>query len=170
MSDTTNTNNTTPEIIPEAQEEAVEVNAEQLAGNLTTEPAQATEEQEPQAQEEQSPEEKQKAALIAGITSLVEDGWTSDELQAFSTDPQSYEDIKSGKTVRQAFRAYLKRQTSAEPKSAATKKTSVPTLRQSATSGAKDETLVENMSDEEFAKYSAKAMALAQEGKKVRIR
>lgn len=167
MDDTTNT---TPEVIPEVQEEAVEVATEQLADNLTTEPAQEAETQEPQVQEEQNPEEAQRSALIAGLNSLVEDGWTSDELKAFSTDPKSYEDIKEGKTVRQAFRAYIKRQTAAETKPAAVKKTSVPTLRQSATSGAKDETLVENMSDEEFAKFSAKAMALAQEGKKVRIR
>lgn len=170
-------NEIVPEVVAQEPEAPVEIEGQEAAEGQDAAGTQAEqlantlmEEKPDEQQKEPSPEEARRAALIAGIESLAEDGWTGDELQAFSQDPQSREDIDGGKTVRQAFRAYIKRQTAAESKPAASKKTSVPTLRQSATSAAKDETLVANMSDEEFDKFRAKAMALAQEGKRVRIR
>lgn len=157
--------------VDEVQETAPEVSAEDLYETLTapeTEPEQETEPETEAQEEELSPEEAQKQAVVRDIQTLMEDGLTGDDLNAIARDKQVREDVQAGKTFRQAVMAYLRRQnTAAAPKNA---KRGVPTATRPATAPAHEHSAIEDMSDEEFARFSEKAVRLAREGKRVTIR
>lgn len=128
-----------------------------------------------EAEERHAGEDAQKQAITQGIQSLFEDGWTSDELRAFSMDPTVREDIAAGRSVRQAATAYMRRGRSAVPDrsaapEAAGNRRGVPTLRSQATAPTRDRSAIEAMTDEEFAAFSERAMEAAMSGKRVLIR
>lgn len=106
--------------------------------------------------------DKNLEAMTAAVQTLIDDGWTADELQAFVADEEAQADMAAGRSVRQAARAFEKRQTA--PK---TRKQSVPTIRTPATSGARTNNLIDDMSDEEFARFSERAYQELMAGKKV---
>lgn len=159
-------------LVDEAQETAPEVSAEDLYEALTapeTEPEQETEpETEAQEEEELTPEEAQKQAVVRDIQTLMEDGLTGDDLNAIARDKQVREDVQAGKTFRQAVMAYLRRQHA--PAAQKSAKRGVPTATRPATAPAHEHSAIEDMSDEEFARFSEKAVRLAHEGKRVTIR
>lgn len=122
--------------------------------------------------EEPSPEEARKAEINEGISTLVEDGWTPEEILAFSQDAGAQEDIqKNGKTVRQAARAYERRLRQAE-KAAEQKpatKRGVPTVKTASGNGAGGRDVIAEMNDKEFDAFYKQAMADALSGKKRRL-
>lgn len=125
--------------------------------------------QEEQQTEELTPEEARKAELSAGLNSLLEDEWTQEEILAFSQDALVREDIqKNGKTVRQAARAYLRRQATVqeEPKPA---KRGVPVVRNASNSGSAGRDQIAEMSDKEFEAFYKQAMSDSLAGKKRRL-
>lgn len=102
------------------------------------------------------------------IATLRDDGWDDAELQALVTDKTVLEDIRGGKTLRQAARAYEKRQNAP---AAPTRKRAVPTVRGSS-GGAGGDTnaeMIANMSDAEFRQYKERIHALQMQGKYVSI-
>lgn len=125
-----------------------------------------------EAEERHAGEDAQKQAITQGIQSLFEDGWTSDELRAFSMDATVREDIAAGRSVRQAATAYLRRGRSAQEQSPAGANTrrGVPTLRSQATAPTRDRSAIDDMTDAEFAAFSERAMEAAMSGKRVLIR
>lgn len=138
--------------------------------NLLAEQPAVEETQEEQA-EELSPEEARKAEINEGINTLIEDGWTAEEILAFSQDAGAQEDIqKNGKTVRQAARAYerrLRQAGNAEQKPAA--KRGVPTVKSASGNGAGGRDQIAEMSDKEFDAFYKQAMADSLAGKKRRL-
>lgn len=125
-----------------------------------------------EAEERHAGEDAQKQAITQGIQSLFEDGWTSDELRAFSMDATVREDIAAGRSVRQAATAYLRRGRSAQeqPPAGANTRRGVPTLRSQATAPTRDRSAIDDMTDAEFAEFSERAMEAAMSGKRVLIR
>lgn len=107
--------------------------------------------------------DKSLEEMTAAVQTLIDDGWTAEELQAFVADDEAQADMANGKSVRQAARAFEKRQVAP----AKTKKQSVPTFRNPATSGAKSHNLIADMSDADFAAFSDRAYQALMEGKKV---
>lgn len=158
-------------VIEEPAIEQAEVNAEELFNNLTQEPEPEApaEEETPEEEPELSPEEAHKKAITDGIQTLWEDGWTGDELTEFSRDKQVREDIASGKTVRQAATAYMRRMRTAQAQKPVAKR-GVPTVQTHATSGAPTVNRVAEMSDKEFAEFSERAIRAAKDGKRVTIK
>lgn len=102
--------------------------------------------------------------MTAAVQTLIDDGWTAEELHAFVADETAQADMAGGKSVRQAARAFEKRQMAMPAK---TKKQSVPTFRSPATGGAQNRNLIADMSDADFAKFSDRAYQALMEGKKV---
>ena len=147
---------------PAQEEAAQEEAAHQEAAHQEAAQEAAQEEAAHQAGGAQA-DEPGEDALCAGVRTLMEDGWTAGELTAFSRDPQVQADVAAGMSVRQAARAYLVR-------GGERRRRGVPTLRAQATSGAGGASLVEQMSDEEFARFSDRAMELLREGRQVTIR
>lgn len=160
-------------IAEEAVETPAEVTADELFENLTREedpepePEPEPEEQpeeEPVAEPEVSEEEAHKQAITNGLQMLFEDGWTHEELLAFSNDKTVRADIAAGKDVVRAAMAYERRQRSnAKP----APKKSVPTLRAPATSGAKDMSAIDEMTDAQFDEFSKRAKEALMAGKLV---
>ena len=83
-------------------------------------------------EEENMQLEEEGAALEAeireAIGELFEDGWTAEELAAFSQDPSAQEAIANGHSVARAACAYLR------AKSAVIRRRGVPTARKIAAS------------------------------------
>ena len=151
--------------------QSVEFDAGTAVENLLTEQPVTDEAQEPEQTEELSPEEARKAEINAGINTLVEDGWTAEEILAFSQDAGAQEDIqKNGKTMRQAARAYERRLRSAgnaDAKSAS--KRGVPTVKSASGDGPGGRDKIAEMSDKEFDAFYRQAMADSLAGKKRRL-
>lgn len=140
-----------------------EINIDDLAQSLTQDPPTTETEEAPAPTEE----EARMAAYRDGIQSLYEDGWTPEELTELSRDAGVHEDLKNGKTVRQAARAYMRRQAEAAPAKPAAKK-SVPTVR--AASGAANKqhsSFIEEMTSAQFREFSRKAQEAMMSGKNV---
>lgn len=160
-------------VIEDQPQASGEVSEQELLGNLTEEPtteAPAAQDS-PAAAPAQNPEEARKAEISAGLDALTEEGVTNEELLAFSQDETARKDVQAGKDVVRAFMAYTRRQASAvKPESQGVGKKGVPTFTAPATSGAKDRSRIEDMTDAEFAEFSKRATQAAMSGKKVRIR
>lgn len=118
---------------------------------------------EAQEQAAQPKQDKNLADMTAAVRSLMEDGWTADELHAFAADETAQAEMAGGKTVRQAAKAFMTRQNAPQT----VRRRGVPTFRASATSGAKQGNLIDDMSDAEFARFSERARQAAMDGKKV---
>jgi hypothetical protein len=168
MSEIDNTINDAMEI-EEATENAPAIDSEALFENLTSEePAQhETPAEESSDQQEPGPEEARKSSIQSGIQALFEDGWTAEELTAFSQDAQVRADIAAGKDVLRAANAYSRRQ---QVKPMAQAKRGVPTVTTAATAGVKDSNRIADMSDKEFDEFSRRATEAAMAGKKVKIK
>lgn len=104
-----------------------------------------------------------KARVREGVGELFEDGWTAQELTAFSRDPLAQEAIAAGKSVARAACDYLRRGM------AKARKGGVPTARTIATRGFAQESPIQSMTDEQFDAFSRRAQQAAMEGRKVRI-
>ena len=165
MAEIENTSAAESELIIEDAPAPEEVNAEEIFEALTSEEPQAQEEPEQEEAQEEPEEAADPAdAIKSGIMELYEDGWTKEELQAFSSDAQARKDIAAGKDVIRAAMSYMRRsKTTSKPAA----KKSVPTFRNAATAGAKEYNRVETMSDEEFARFSDRMYEAAMSGKRV---
>lgn len=131
---------------------------------LSEEPA----EEQAQQEQQESEEDARVKALNDGLTTLFEDGWTKEELLAFSKDAKAREDIqKNGKTLRQAARAYEKRLREGAAEKGG--KRGVPTVRSASGAGAKGYDRIADMSDREFDEFFAKSMSDAMSGKKIKL-
>lgn len=129
---------------------------------------QPAEEQPAQEEEQVSPEQAQRDAIQGGIQALYEDGWTADELTAFSKDAQARADIKAGKDFMRVANAYLMRQSRAE-KSASGGKRGVGTIKSATTAGVNNGNRIEGMTDKQFEEFSRRAYEAAMSGKKVKM-
>ena len=162
-----------PMLVDDAQDTAPEVNAEELYNALTSgEDAQEEAETEPAGQEETepelTPEEAQQKALEDDVRALMADGMDSETLNSMARVKSIREAVQGGKSFRQAVMAYLIGQH--QGKSEKPAKRGVPTATRAATAGTNEHSAIEDMSDEEFARFSEKAVRLAREGKRVTIR
>ena len=109
-----------------------------------------------------------EAEITSGLNSLIDDGWTMEELRAFSGDEQVKQDVNSGMSIRKAAKAYLQRE--AAPKEATpSKRRSVPTAKTAGAGNVPEENKIENMTDAEFARFSDRAQEMMMEGKRVRF-
>lgn len=159
-----------PMMIDSAEQQEPEISAEELYETLTTEPAEEEQQEErPEEEPELTPQERQKAAVESDIRSLMNDGLTGDELNAIVRDKGVREDVQNGKSFRAAVMAYLRKQIGASAP-ARTEKRGIPTATRASTASTSDHSALEDMSDEEFARFSEKATRLAREGKRVTMR
>lgn len=147
------------------------IDSEALIESLTSEqteeqPEQPTEEQ-PAEEEQVSPEQAQRNAIQSGITALYEDGWTEDELTAFSKDAKARADIKAGKDFMRVANAYLMRQMQAEKPAGG--KRGVGTIKSATTAGVNNSNRIEDMTDKQFEEFSRRAYEAAMSGKKVKM-
>ena len=151
----------------EVMTESVEFDASAAMENLLAEP-QAAQEQE--QTDEVTPEQAQRNTLTEGLNTLYEDGWSAEELLEFSQDATVREDIqKNGKTVRQAARAFLRRQNAAAKAEDKGGKHGVPTVRTASNTGAGGRNQVEDMTDAQFDAFYKKVMSDSLAGKKHRL-
>lgn len=177
-----NTENTAPAVvIEEANDMPAELPADELFENLTStveeEPEQEAPAQEeptqedvpaagdvPPLQENDPPaEDELKQSIKNGVQELFEDGWTVEELTAFSKDKTVREQIAAGKDIMRVATAYERRQRTASKPA----KKSVPTLRAPATAGAKDYSAISEMTDAQFDEFSKRAKEALMQGKLV---
>ena len=147
------------------------IDSEALIDSLTSEqteeqPEQPAEEQ-PAEEEQVSPEQAQRNAIQSGITALYEDGWTEDELTAFSKDAKARADIKAGKDFMRVANAYLMRQMQAEKPAGG--KRGVGTIKSATTAGVNNGNRIEDMTDKQFEEFSRRAYEAAMSGKKVKM-
>ena len=156
-------NNRTQQVLGAPEQErihAAEITAEELGAQMTT----AAQAQEGEAIDALEQEQDQMLAQVReGIGELFEDGWTAQELAAFSQDPAAQEAIASGHSVARAACAYLR------AKHATIRRRGVPTARTIAAGAFERESPIEGMTDEQFDAFSKRAQAAMMEGRKVRI-
>ena len=124
-----------------------EISAETLAGGETDETANADE----------------LAAMTAAVKTLLDDGWTREELNAFAADETALREMAEGKSIRQAARAFDLRQHAAQR----ARKKGVPTLRTTAAGSERGGSMIEEMSDAEFARFSDAAYQALMQNKRV---
>lgn len=171
MENETNTPETNDPAIIETPQPEAEVTASELLEQLNSEPEEQPAEepaQEEEPEQELSPEEARTAQITTGLQTLIDEGWSREELDAFVADVGVKQDIAGGKSVEQATIAYLHRAMRAQSAKPAAKK-SVPTFRNAATVGAKEHNRIETMSDEEFARFSDRMYEEAMSGKRIRL-
>lgn len=124
-------------------------------------------------------EEREKAAMKsvpggdrldefkADVASLQADGWTSEELQALTTDAQVNRDvIGGGMSLRKAAKIYLQRVNAPQEQ---TKRRGVPTAKTAGSGTVPEENAIADMSDEEFEKFQKRVERAAMQGKRVRL-
>ena len=163
-------------------QDAEETSAQELADGLMS--VQETEEAADEGHEEEetqtpkggesakAPEAESEADRLErykqGISTLLEDGWTAEELQAFSQDAAVHENLSRGMTLRQAARAYLMAGREEKPE-ARPRKRGVPLARQTAMGAAESGDMIASMTDAQFREFSRRAEAAMMAGKKVRF-
>lgn len=147
------------------------IDSEALIDSLTSEQTEEQQEQpaeeQPAEEEQVSPEQAQRNAIQSGITALYEDGWTEDELTAFSKDAKARADIKAGKDFMRVANAYLMRQMQAEKPAGG--KRGVGTIKSATTAGVNNGNRIEDMTDKQFEEFSRRAYEAAMSGKKVKM-
>ncbi|MBR5560164.1 MAG: hypothetical protein IKU73_01980 [Clostridia bacterium] len=147
------------EIAP-AQENAAEITAQELGAQMM-QGAQREEDAEIRAMQQE--QEELLEQVRQGIGELFEDGWTAQELAAFSQDRNAQEAIAGGHSVARAACAYLRRNQNA------VRRRGVPTARTIAAGAFERENPIEGMTDEQFDAFSRRAQAAMMQGRKVRI-
>ena len=140
---------------------------ESLTSEQTEEQTEQPAEEQPAEEEQASPEQAQRNAIQSGITALYEDGWTEDELTAFSKDAKARADIKAGKDFMRVANAYLMRQMQAEKPAGG--KRGVGTIKSATTAGVNNGNRIEDMTDKQFEEFSRRAYEAAMSGKKVKM-
>jgi len=147
------------------QEEAQRVSAAEIsAQELGAQMAQTAVEEDDAAADAQAQQQEEMLAQVReGISELFADGWTAEELAAFSQDPAAQEAIAGGHSVARAACAYLR------AKQAHIRRHGVPTARTIAASSLRQDNPIESMTDEQFDAFSKRAQAAMLEGRKVRI-
>ena len=147
------------------------IDSEALIDSLTSEQTEEQTEQpaeeQPAEEEQASPEPAQRNAIQSGITALYEEGWTEDELTAFSKDAKARADIKAGKDFMRVANAYLMRQMQAEKPAGG--KRGVGTIKSATTAGVNNGNRIEDMTDKQFEEFSRRAYEAAMSGKKVKM-
>ena len=138
-----------------------EVTVDELEENL------GAEAEEEMAQEGQDASEAIAEAVRQGIGELFEDGWTAEELLAFSHDEGARRDVANGHSVSRAACAYLRR--AMEAQGAGMRKRAVPTVRQSAVDAGGAQNRIDQMTDAQFDAFSRKARAAMMAGRRVRL-
>ena len=146
-------------MLEETQEAQGEITADELEENLSGE-AEAE-----MAQEGEDAGQAIAEGVRAGIGELFEDGWTAEELLAFSHDEGARQDVANGHSVSRAACAYLKRQM----QGMGARKRAVPTMRGSAVDAGGAENRIDQMTDAQFDAFSRKARAAMMAGRKVRL-
>lgn len=120
-----------------------------------------------QAQEAQT----DTSAIAEGIRTLIDDGWTREELQAFTSDAQVVSAVNGGASVRQAAHDFLRRQNAPkpqqQPQTARRGKAAVPTMRAPSVQGADEQDPIAAMDDKQFARFADKAYQAMLAGKVV---
>ncbi len=163
----------------DAQSTEGETSAQELAEGLTQsdgqEEAQVADETgaDGEAPEEAKGDERLEA-YRKGILSLAEDGWTTDEIRAFSQNGKVRENLSRGMTLRQAAHAYLVAGRGEKPKEEpeekpAARRRAVPLARQTAMGASDAGNMIANMTDEQFREFSKRAEEAMMAGKKVRF-
>ena len=119
------------------------------------------------------PQNGPDAAVIEAVQSLIDEGWTREELTAFVQDEIALEQINvDGVSIRRAamdfFRRYKNEQNTAQ-RTESERRRGVPTVRKASTSPAQGRNPIEEMSDEEFAKFSARMEKEMLSGRKIRL-
>lgn len=156
-------------------EESNAIGAQELLDGLT-----GGEPEKPEAAAQEKPAQENSAAkggdarldeVKNGIAALSEDGWTKDDFDAFMQDGQVRADIAAGEDFMRVAAAFERRKNAAQaaPSVPAAKK-GVPTVRNASTAGVRDSSMIENMTDKEFAEFSRRAQAALMSGKLVTIR
>ncbi len=141
----------------EEQFERQDVTAEQIEENLSEEAHEQAEAEEQQQSEDAS------ERIREGIAELYADGWSTEELLAFSQDAQAREAIARDQSVTRAACGYLHgmiRQGG---------KRGVPTVQRANMSYTDEASRIENMTDEQFDAFSRRAHEAMMQGKKVRL-
>lgn len=111
---------------------------------------------------------RQVDAYKKGIESLMEDGWSADELRAFASDETVRSDLDAGKTLRQAATAYLRRARDERAETPAGRKRGVPTMTRAASGNVGRDRIAE-MSDKEFEEFQRSVSRRALAGEKIRL-
>lgn len=164
----------------DAQSTEGETSAQELAEGLTQSDGQEEAQNDGGGADGEAPEEakgdERLEAYRKGILSLAEDGWTTDEIRAFSQDGKVRENLARGMTLRQAAHAYLVAGRGEKPKEEpeekpaekpAARRRAVPTARQTAMGASDAGNMIENMTDAQFREFSKRAEAAMMAGKKV---
>ena len=159
-----------------------ETSAQELAEDLTQSDGQEEAQNDGGGADGEAPEEakgdERLEAYRKGILSLAEDGWTTDEIRAFSQDGKVRENLSHGMTLRQAAHAYLVAGRGEKPKEEpeekpeekpAARRRAVPTARQTAMGASDAGNMIANMTDEQFREFSKRAEEAMMAGKKVRF-
>lgn len=121
------------------------------------------------AAREAAPENERLESYKKGISTLLEDGWTKEELQAFSQDETVHENLSRGMTLRQAARVYLTGNREKGRTESAKRRRAVPTTRQTAMGAAESGDMIASMTDAQFREFSKRAEAAMMAGRKVRF-
>ena len=118
--------------------------------------------------EKAKPESPNVEAYRQGVQSLIEDGWTREELAAFAADNTVREELAEGVSLRKAAKSFLVRANKANSE-AAPRRRAVPTSRNTAAGTGEQEDPIASMSDAEFEKFSKRARQAMLEGKRIRF-
>lgn len=106
-------------------------------------------------------------AYKQGIRELIADGWTREELTAFAGDASVREALAAGATLRRAAKAFLTR--ARQQEGPASRRTGVPTARNTAAGSGEESERIESMSDAEFERFSRRARQAMMQGKAIRL-
>lgn len=129
--------------------------------------------QDAQEPEKDAPEAQKEAAgvndeQVEAVRTLLADGWTREELLAFSEDETAQKDMREGRSMRQAALAYLRRQSAAES-GESRRKRGAPIARNTSSGASPEMDPVKSMSDAQFDRFMADVRRRAMRGEKVRL-
>lgn len=105
-------------------------------------------------------------AISAQMRGMIEDGWTTQEMQALVADEAVQADIADGKTLRQAARAYERRQHDAQQTQ---RKRAVKTARSTAAGESPEPDPIRAIPDDRFDAFMEDLRRRAMRGEKVKI-
>ena len=142
------------------RQEQGEITVDELEDGLTAEAEQEI------AEDGAQEESELVASVREGIAELFEDGWTAQELLAFSQDEGARRAIADGHSVARAACAYLRAQAA---HSVVARKRGVPTVRRASAGADGGESRIEHMTDEQFDAFSRRAKEAMMAGRKVRL-
>ena len=104
--------------------------------------------------------------IARDIATLREDGWTDEELQALAVDEGVLNDMRNGKTSRQAARAYEKAQRTTQRQ----QKRAVPTVKGGSSANVGDyNSYISGMSDAQFREFQERVHGIQSSGRPVKF-